>query len=209
VRDIDPPENIVKPSSRAGRALSRAVSHALRHEPWLYELEPDGEGWVSVEQLLDGLRRDARWAGLTRDDITEMLRGASHGRHELVEDRIRARYGHSVPVSLTPATPPPALIHGTDAAAVPNILSTGLHPMKRQYVHLSADRTMAWAVGRRKTGTAAVLVVDAARAHMAGVTFYPAGNGVWLTSHVPAQFIRVDSSDEAPGRRPLPRAGST
>jgi putative RNA 2'-phosphotransferase len=24
-------------------ALSRTMSHALRHEPWLYELELDGE----------------------------------------------------------------------------------------------------------------------------------------------------------------------
>jgi len=24
--------------------LSKAVSHALRHEPWLYELEQDEEG---------------------------------------------------------------------------------------------------------------------------------------------------------------------
>lgn len=36
--------------------LSRAVSHALRHEPWLYELELDDEGWVPVEQLLTALR---------------------------------------------------------------------------------------------------------------------------------------------------------
>ena len=28
--------------------LSRAVSHALRHQPWLYELELDDEGWVQV-----------------------------------------------------------------------------------------------------------------------------------------------------------------
>lgn len=32
--------------------LSRAVSHALRHEPWLYELELDDEGWVPVDQVL-------------------------------------------------------------------------------------------------------------------------------------------------------------
>lgn len=36
--------------------LSRAVSHALRHEPWLYELELDGEGWTSVDDLLQALR---------------------------------------------------------------------------------------------------------------------------------------------------------
>ena len=36
-------------------ALSRVVSHALRHEPWLYELELDEDGWVG-----------GGWAKLTR-----------------------------------------------------------------------------------------------------------------------------------------------
>jgi hypothetical protein len=35
--------------------LSRAVSHALRHEPWLYELELDAEGWASVKSVLIAL----------------------------------------------------------------------------------------------------------------------------------------------------------
>ena len=29
--------------------LSEAVSHALRHEPWLYELELDDAGWAPVD----------------------------------------------------------------------------------------------------------------------------------------------------------------
>ncbi|NTW40943.1 MAG: RNA 2'-phosphotransferase, partial [Cellulomonadaceae bacterium] len=36
--------------------LSRVVSHALRHEPWLYELELDEAGWVSVQSLVEALR---------------------------------------------------------------------------------------------------------------------------------------------------------
>jgi putative RNA 2'-phosphotransferase len=28
--------------------LSKVVSHALRHEPWLYELELDEEGWRAL-----------------------------------------------------------------------------------------------------------------------------------------------------------------
>ena len=36
--------------------LSRAVSNARRHEPWLYELELDEEGWAPVDQLLAALR---------------------------------------------------------------------------------------------------------------------------------------------------------
>ena len=33
--------------------ISRVVSHALRHEPWLYELELDAEGWTEVAAKRD------------------------------------------------------------------------------------------------------------------------------------------------------------
>jgi putative RNA 2'-phosphotransferase len=39
-------------------AISRMLSHALRHEPWLYELELDAEGWMLVEAALAALRAE-------------------------------------------------------------------------------------------------------------------------------------------------------
>ncbi|WP_189534180.1 RNA 2'-phosphotransferase [Paludibacterium paludis] len=45
--------------------LSRTASHALRHEPWLYELELDDKGWVPVEELLSALRSEKpEWSAL-------------------------------------------------------------------------------------------------------------------------------------------------
>ncbi len=38
--------------------LSKTISHALRHEPWIYELELDSEGWVPVSQLLESLHSE-------------------------------------------------------------------------------------------------------------------------------------------------------
>jgi putative RNA 2'-phosphotransferase len=35
-----------------------------------------------------------------------------------------------------------------------------------------------------------VLVVDAAAMHQAGFVFYRSSNGVWLTDHVPPEFLR-------------------
>lgn len=50
--------------------LSRAVSHALRHEPWLYELELNEEGWVPVDQLLAALReKGGSWVSVDRADL--------------------------------------------------------------------------------------------------------------------------------------------
>ncbi|MFM5554114.1 RNA 2'-phosphotransferase [Aeromonas veronii] len=38
--------------------VSRVVSHAIRHEPWLHELELDEQGWVPVDDLIKVLHRE-------------------------------------------------------------------------------------------------------------------------------------------------------
>lgn len=177
--------------------LSRAVSHALRHEPWLYELELDEEGWADVGTLLTALRQESsEWVDLGQSDLAEMIRVSSKQRHELVQGRIRALYGHSLPgkLSRTPATPPVQLFHGTARASVASIRELGLLPMGRQYVHLSTDRETAIAVGERKAPEPVILLVKAQDAWKAGVSFYAGNEKVWLADQVPAQFIEAETT---------------
>jgi len=172
--------------------LSRVLSHALRHEPWLYELELDADGWTEVAAVLAALRQERpEWRDLGEEDLAEMIRHASKQRHEITGGRIRARYGHSLPGKLArvAATPPAALYHGTAPETVVNIRAAGLLPMRRQYVHLSVDRATAHAVGRRKARLPAILRIDAAAASRAGVAFYAGNDKVWLADRVPPQFI--------------------
>jgi putative RNA 2'-phosphotransferase len=172
--------------------LSRAISHALRHEPWLYELELDDEGWTSVEALVTALRQAApEWAAVSRAALEEMIANSDKQRHEMVEDRIRALYGHSFPGRLRRevAIPPPVLFHGTSPQVVEAILREGLKPMERQYAHLSVDEGTAVAVGHRKSVTPIILKIDGATAHSQGVVFYAGNDKVWLADSVPARFI--------------------
>lgn len=172
--------------------LSRLVSHALRHEPWLYELELDEEGWADVSALLTALRVESpAWANLVEPDLAEMIRASSKQRHEMANGRIRALYGHSLPGKLhrAPAAPPIQLFHGTAPASGPKIRQDGLLPMGRQYVHLSLDRDTAVAVGRRKSPDPIILVVKAHDAWKAGVAFYAGNEKVWLADRVPPEFI--------------------
>ncbi len=171
--------------------LSRAISHALRHEPWLYELELDDEGWTSVEALIATLRQAPEWAKVSRPAIVEVIAKSDKQRHEMVGDRIRALYGHSVPGKLRreAATPPAVLLHGTSPQVAEIILREGLKPMGRQYVHLSVDEETAVAVGHRKSWAPIILKVDAAAAHANGVAFYAGNDRVWLADAVPARFI--------------------
>ena len=172
--------------------LSRAVSHALRHEPWLYELELDEEGWASVESILVAFRKErSEWVDLGEADLAGMIESSSKRRHEIKDGRIRAVYGHSLAGKLkrTPATPPDVLYHGTAPDVVPLIVSSGLLPMGRQYVHLSVDEATAAEVGRRKARKPTILRVRAAEANAKGVRFYEGNEKVWLAEAVPAEFI--------------------
>jgi putative RNA 2'-phosphotransferase len=175
--------------------LSRAVSHALRHEPWPYELELDDDGWVSVESLLAALRKQrAEWASVSEGDLSRMIEVSRKRRHEIRDGRIRALYGHSLAGKLkrTPATPPSVLYHGTAPDVVPLIRLSGLLPMGRQYVHLSVDVATAAEVGRRKAREPTILRVLAAEAHANGIRFYEGNEKVWLADHVPSEFMAFD-----------------
>ena len=96
-----------------------------------------------------------------------------------------------------PVKPPNSLWHGTATQFCAAIKADGLKKMSRQHVHLSSDRATATAVGSRH-GPAVVLGVDAARMHADGFQFFCSENGVWLTDHVPQQYLsgfpRVDTA---------------
>jgi putative RNA 2'-phosphotransferase len=174
--------------------LSKAVSHALRHQPSAYGLQLDDAGWVSVEALLEGLRRRSRrWQGVRRVELEQMVEDNAKRRFEIAGDRIRALYGHSVEgrVAHEARQPPSVLFHGTSPRVLGDILAEGLRPMRRQYVHLSVDRASAITVGWRKDAHPVVLQVAAQEAYEAGVAFRPGNELVWLADQIPAHFLCV------------------
>jgi putative RNA 2'-phosphotransferase len=199
---VSPRRSRLPPPLAAGdvahRQLGRLLTAALRHEPSRLGLAPDAQGWVEVEAVLAGLRREPAWANATRADLDAACASDVKTRLEIVDGRIRARYGHSLPVrlALPAATPPDRLYHGTAEASLAAILADGLKPMTRQFVHLSANLPQARAVGYRKSAQQpALLAVDAAQAARDGQVFHDAGDGVWLTAALAARYL-----SRVPGR---------
>lgn len=178
--------------TRSDTALSRVVSHALRHQPWTYGLEPDEAGWVGVDELLDALHRQGRrWGSVDEESLEQMLASATKRRFEMAGGRIRALYGHSFPggVAKRPTAPPAVLFHGTPPEALGAIEAEGLSPIGRQFVHLSLEPETAVSVGRRRSRQPVVLSVDAAAAARAGVRFYEGNDDIWLSDAIPARFV--------------------
>jgi putative RNA 2'-phosphotransferase len=173
-------------------ALSKFLAYVLRHDPAAAGIELDDAGWVPVDELLAGLAGAGR--PIDRARLDAVVAGNDKRRYQLVDGRIRAAQGHSRPVDLglTPARPPDVLYHGTVERFLPSITAEGLRPGRRTHVHLSADIITARAVGARR-GRPVVLRVDAAGMHSAGMAFYLASNGVWLTARVPPERLLYGS----------------
>lgn len=175
-------------------AVSKTLSHALRHAPWVYALELDAEGWTPVAAVIAALREHrAAFAALDRTALEQAVAEAGEGRFEIDGARMRARYGHSTPGKLprSAAAPPAALFHAAPPEVATLILAEGLKPMRRQYVHLSVEPALALSVGRRKGPGPRLLQVAAAEAHGAGVAFYEGDQRVWLADQVPPGFIAL------------------
>ena len=177
--------------------LSKEISYALRHAPWEYELELGSEGFVPVQQLLDAINENGKYGiKITIEDIEHIIKISDKKRFEISGDNIRALYGHSVPMHILkePVTPPPILYHGTTHKVVDVIMSEGLKPMSRQYVHLSVDIDTAVQVGRRRDHDPVILRIDAAKAYSDGVVFYKGNDKVVLAVYIPGQYVSIEVS---------------
>lgn len=174
--------------------LSKEMSYALRHAPWEYELELDEEGFAPIDQLLSAINESSNYGrAVTISDLHEAINRSDKKRHEVVDNHIRALYGHTVPkrIKKEVAKPPATLYHGTSHKAVETILSEGLKPMGRQYVHLSLDVETAQKVGARRDSTPIILTIDSSAAFGDGISFYIGNDKVWLADEVPAKFIKI------------------
>ena len=141
---------------------SKLLSLILRHDPAKAGLTLDASGWVLIDDLLSGLDRIKR--PISRELLEKVVKDNDKKRFTISDDglRIRAAQGHSVSVSLglEAVVPPDELYHGTATRFLDAILSSGLKPMSRQHVHLSADIVTATKVGQRH-GKVAILNIDA------------------------------------------------
>lgn len=172
------------------KQASKLMSLVLRHAPEKIGLQLDAQGWADIDALLRGMA--GQGVVLDRQALQALVESNDKQRFALSEDglRIRASQGHSIQVDLglEPVEPPAWLYHGTVARFVAAIREQGLRPGERQHVHLSPDRQTAQRVGARR-GAPVILSVAAGRMHADGHVFLRSANGVWLTAHVPPQYI--------------------
>lgn len=169
---------------------SKFLALVLRHKPQIIGLSLDEHGWASVDELIGKAVNYGK--EIDRDSLEYIVRTNDKQRYAFNEDhtKIRANQGHTIPVDveLEETVPPDCLFHGTAESSLPSIMDKGLLKMKRLYVHLSIDVPTAIKVGRRH-GKPVVLRIDSGRMYKDGCLFYLSANNVWLTDHVPSEYL--------------------
>ena len=200
-----PRSGAAKPPSRSGRSgrprppersseerLSRFLAFILRHHPEEVKLTLDEQGSVDLDVLTAAISGTPGFETATRQQIENFVSsGPAAQRFEITGNRIRARYGHTLPqtIEYEPAEPPEFLFHAATPAGAEAILADGLKPIERQRVHLSVDAPTAREVGRRRSHYPVILRIDTVCARKGGAKFYCGGPAVWLSDEIPGQCI--------------------
>jgi putative RNA 2'-phosphotransferase len=174
------------------KRVSKRMALLLRHAPDSAGLMLDPEGFVRIDDLVQALQSTMPEVKEETVRSVVALIEPHKQRYSIVDDCVRANYGHSTAelIQHPPATPPEILFHGTSIGAVPVILEEGLRPMGRQYVHLTPERKLAALVGARH-GRPCLIQVDTRAALAAGVVFSKANFAFWLARAVPPAHLRV------------------
>ena len=179
------------------RNTSKFLSLVLRHQPQTIGIQLDRAGWTSIDQLIDAASHSGRM--ISREQLEHVVETNDKQRFMISQDgcMIRATQGHSVDVELgyEPARPPEFLIHGTPTTAVAIIRREGLKKMRRHHVHLHSDASIAENVGARR-GAPVLLRIQSLQMVDEGYEFYVSTNQVWLTDHVPPQYIEFPTSTQ-------------
>ena len=174
-------------NEKQNKTISKFLSLILRHSPETIGLQLDQNGWADVDELIS---KSA--VQFTSEELEEVVETNDKQRFAFNADhtKIRASQGHSVDIDLAlePQQPPEFLFHGTVAKFLAGIQKEGLQKMSRRHLHLSHDKQTAEKVGSRR-GIPVILNIRSGQMHRDGILFYLSDNGVWLTDHVPAQYI--------------------
>ena len=171
--------------------ISKLMSLILRHEPEQFAVVLDPEGYTTIDDIVRAMRKSVPDACV--DDVHRVVRliEPDKARFSINGPDIQRLPGslpqraHRAATRGAARNPPPWT---TSEKALPIIRHEGIHPMRRQYVHLTTSRDIAGRVGGRH-GKASVLEIDALRASEAGVAFYRANESFWLTDYVAPEFI--------------------
>ena len=173
--------------------ISKFLSYVLRHDPEKIKLNMDSAGWVKIDELIEKSQSEREF---TREEFDEIVKGCDSQRFTVSKDgkSVRSAQGHTLDIDLKlkSVVPPDKLYHGTAWKSVEKIMKEGLQKMERQHVHMYSEERLekAKSTGARH-GKSVILEIESRKFWEHGYVVYKSDNNVYLTDHVPPQYIKI------------------
>lgn len=173
--------------------ITRSLAFMLRHQPETFDLELDPFGFADIDDVVHALN-ERLGEPVEEEDVREAVSSGDRPRYEIQGERIRALYGHSIPVEPGPSSKPPEYLF----VAVPEhelerARRFGLRGGRRRFLHLALSKEDAAESGRRSSRDYTVLVIHALDAWEEGISFYDRV-ALWLAEEVPTHLIEVEGT---------------
>lgn len=170
--------------------LGKFISGLLRHFPHKFGLEMDENGWVDFEALARVVERKYRWAN--RWLIKALISSDVKKRYEVKNEKIRARYGHSIDLKLSdmPEANEDVLYYSTSEEEASRLLEIGIKPTNQCFVHLSTTFEKSLEVAFLRSEKPIIIEIDAKRAREDGIRIIKANDFIALAKEIPAKYIK-------------------
>lgn len=180
------------------RRISKLLSLILRHHPDEFGLNMDEYGYIPLDEVVEAVQQ--RYAAVEEEDIRDLIETSRQRRFEIVDDRIRALYGHTFYVEMDgePMDPPETLYLCVSAGQARRMKEEGLRSEDRSYLHLSPTREVAESRAGAVTDPCVVEVYSEAAAAEAGVEFWERGEVVLTRQTIAPEFVGEVVEIEAP-----------
>src|SRR6185436_1016505 len=170
--------------------ITRSLAYMLRHQPEEFDLELDAQGYGDSERIVQALN-ERLGEPVSMADLEDAIHSGDRPRYEIVGNRIRALYGHSIDVEPgEPSRPPEVLYVGISARDADRALRYGLRGGRRRFLHLALTTEDAREGGRRTGRDYVILTVYALDAWEEGINFFDR-KALFLAEQIPIEFLEV------------------
>ena len=174
--------------------VGRTMAGILRHFPERFELEMDEQGFVSLREMVSGMRdNNRRMHWLRTHHVIALVESDPKGRYQVSGDSVRATYGHTLELDLRHPSDniPEELYYPATPDESDIILEIGIIPADRRMVHLSKTYEDAFSAGSVRVDDPVILAVDTVKARADGIEIGRAARTVYLCKQIPPEYLSV------------------
>jgi len=166
--------------------LAKFLAYMLGRKPDEFGLVPDADGFVKLKEFMLAIGEEEGWRHVRQPILNELMVTMPDPPVEITENRIRATNRDHLPKIRHALDLPKLLYTAVTQKSHPDVLEKGILPTRHDYVILTAEKSMALRIGKRRDPSPVLLTVNVLNTEQEGIFFKQAGEKLYLADNIPA-----------------------